>query len=189
MAAKGATVPELTPENIQACALGLLIIMTLAGAVLAVSLRKVFHNLLGFGLSMIGVAGVSLILGSEFVALMQLLIFLGGIAIAMVFAVMMSTPREQSEEPRSVAAVLPALVVAVGFTGVVCWMMLSGTFPKATPYVTDAWSVKNIGLLLLTDFELPFEAISILLLGAIIGSVAVARRTREPDPGEGVEHG
>jgi NADH-quinone oxidoreductase subunit J len=182
-------VPELTPENIEACALGFLIVMTLAGAVLAVSLRKVFHNLLGFGLSMIGVAGVSLILGSEFVALMQLLIFLGGIAIAMIFAVMMSTPREQSEEPRSVAVVLPALVLGVGFSAVVCWMMLNGTFPKASPYVADAWSVKNIGLLLLTDFELPFEAISILLLGAIIGSVAIARRTREPDPGEGVEHG
>ena len=61
--------PELTPENIEACALGLLIVMTMTGAVLAVSLRKVFHNLLGFGLSMIGAAGVTLILGSEFVAL------------------------------------------------------------------------------------------------------------------------
>ena len=172
--------PELTPELIQTVCLGLLIVMTLAGAVLAVTLRKVFHNLLGFGLSTLGVAGVTLMLGSEFVALMQLLIFLGGIAIAMIFAVMMSTPREQSEEPRTMAAVVPALVV--GVMGVVCWMMLSATFPRAVPYSAEAWSVPKLGFLLLTDFELPFEAISILLLGAIIGSVLVARRTREQEP-------
>jgi len=175
-------VPEITPELLQDVSLGLLIVMTLAGAVLAVSLRKVFHNLLGFGLATIGVAGVSLMLGSEFVALMQLLIFLGGIAIAMIFAVMMSTPREQSEEPRTMAAVIPAVVLGVGFMAVVCWMMLEGTFPKAVAYSKEAWEVKKLGYLLLTDYELPFEAISVLLLGAIIGSVLVARRTREPDP-------
>jgi len=183
--------PELTPELIKTVALGALIVMTLAGAVLAVLLRKVFHNLLGFGLATLGAAGISLILGSEFVALMQLLIFLGGITIAMIFAVMMSTPREQAEEPRTAGALVPALVVGVGFTSLVCWMMLTGTFPQAVPWSAEAWSVRELGLLLLTEFELPFEAISVLLLGAIIGSVLVARRTREQDPeaSEGGEHG
>jgi len=183
--------PELSPELVKAACLGLLIVITLAGAVLAISLRKVFHNLLGFGLAMIGAAGVTLMLGSEFVALMQLLIFLGGIAIAMVFAVMMSTPREQSEEPRTLKAVIPALLIGIGFTALTCWMMLSTSFPRAAAYAPEAWSVKRLGLLLLTDFELPFEAISILLLAAIIGSVLVARRTREPDPAaeDGGEHG
>jgi len=184
-------VPELSPELLRSVCLGLLIVMTLAGAVLAVTLRKVFHNLLGFGLSIIGAAGITLILGSEFVALMQLLIFLGGITIAMVFAVMMSTPREQSEEPRTLRAVIPALLIGVGFTATLCWMMLSASFPRAVAYAPEAWSVKALGLLLLTDFELPFEAISILLLAAIIGAVLVARRTREPDPAadDGGEHG
>ncbi|MBJ95281.1 MAG: NADH-quinone oxidoreductase subunit J [Rickettsiales bacterium] len=181
--------PELSPETLLNAALGLLIVMTLAGAVLAVTLRKVFHNLLGFGLSVIGGAGVTLILGSEFVALMQLLIFLGGIAIAMVFAVMMSTPNEQAEEPRSAGAVIPAILLGLGFTALICWAMLDGNFPQSSPYVAEAWSVKNIGLLLLTDYELPFEAISILLLAAIIGSVLIARRTREPEPSEEADRG
>jgi NADH-quinone oxidoreductase subunit J len=159
-------------------ALGILIVITFCGATMAVALRKVFHNLLGFGLSLIGLAGISLLLGSEFVALMQLLIFLGGIAVAMVFAVMMSTPREQAEEAREASRVLPALIVGLGFPAVVAALLLGGSFPVA-PVTTELFGVHDIGMALLTRFELPFEAVSLLLLGSIIGAVAVARRTRE----------
>ncbi len=162
-------------------ALGILIVLTFAGATMAVVLKKVFHNLLGFGLSLVGLAGISLVLGSEFVALMQLLIFLGGITVAMVFAVMMSTPREQSEEPRTADRVAPALLVGAGFPAVMIALLLGGSFPTS-PVTEELFGVREIGLALLTTFELPFEAISLLLLAAIIGAVAVARRTRErPD--------
>ncbi len=162
-------------------ALGVLIVLTFTGATMAVVLKKVFHNLLGFGLSLVGLAGISLVLGSEFVALMQLLIFLGGITVAMVFAVMMSTPREQSEEPRTADRVVPALLVGAGFPAVMVALLLGGSFPTS-PVTEELFGVREIGLALLTTFELPFEAISLLLLAAIIGSVAVARRTREhPD--------
>ncbi len=164
-------------------ALGVLIVITFTGATMAVLLRKVFHNLLGFGLSLIGLAGISLVLGSEFVALMQLLIFLGGIAVAMVFAVMMSTPREQAEESRTPARVVTALVVGAGFPAVLAVMLVGGSFPVA-PATEQLFGVRDIGFALLTRFELPFEAVSLLLLAAIIGSVAVARRTRE-EPSDG----
>ena len=159
-------------------ALGLLIVITFCGATMAVALRKVFHNLLGFGMSLIGLAGISLLLGSEFVALMQLLIFLGGIFVAMVFAVMMSTPREQAEEARQPSRVVPALVIGADFPAVLAVLLLGGSFPVA-PVTTELFGVREIGFALLTRFELPFEAVSLLLLGAIIGAVAVARRTRE----------
>jgi len=165
-------------------ALGLLIVITFCGATMAVALRKVFHNLLGFGLSLIGLAGITLMLGSEFVALMQLLIFLGGIAVAMVFAVMMSTPREQAEEPRTASRVVPALAVGIGFPAILTVLLLGGSFPVA-PTTTDLFGVEEIGLALLTRFELPFEAVSLLLLGSIIGAVAVARRTREEEESDG----
>lgn len=162
-------------------ALGLLIVVTFSGATMAVALKKVFHNLLGFGLSLVGLAGISLVLGSEFVALMQLLIFLGGVAVAMVFAVMMSTPREQAEEPRTADRVLPALLVGAGLPAVMAAMLVGGSFPTS-PATAELFGVREIGLALLTTFELPFETVSLLLLAAIIGAVAVARRTREhPD--------
>ncbi|HCP45577.1 MAG TPA: NADH-quinone oxidoreductase subunit J [Deltaproteobacteria bacterium] len=170
-------------------AFGFLIVVSLAGAVMAVALKKVFHNLIGFGLAILGSAGVTVILGAEFVALMQLLIFLGGIAIAMVFAVMMSTPREQDEEDRSPGRVLGAVGIGSGFMVVVGFLMLSGVFPAAGPQDDALFSAQHLGLLLLSDYALPFEAISLLLLAAILGSVIVARRSREDDdlPTEGVE--
>ena len=160
-------------------ALAFLIVITMTGAVLAVGLRKVFHNLLGFGLATIGVAGITLILGSEFVALVQMLVFLGGISIAMVFAVMMSTPNEQNEEPRTFRRLLPAVGIGGGFAAVLAWMMLRAELAEPNNPDAVAWSTKRIGELLMTRFELPFEAISLLLLLAIIGAVVVARRTRE----------
>ena len=167
-------------------ALGLLIVITLAGAVGAVAFKKVFHNLLSFGLSVVGVAGTVLTLGSEFVAIMQMLVFLGGIAIAMVFAVMMSTPREQAGEPRPFGKVARAVGTAVVFSGALGLLVIRGPFPSPAPAPESAWSGHEIGRLLLTRFELPFEAISILLLAAIIGAVVIARRTREePEVADG----
>jgi NADH-quinone oxidoreductase subunit J len=158
--------------------LAVLIVIALAGSVAAVTLKKVFHNLIGFGVAIIGLAGISVVLGSEFVALMQVLIFLGGITVAMVFAVMMSTPREQAEESHPRARILGAVGIAGGLFGSL-WWVLSGTTFATAAFDPEAWSTPAIGKLLLTRFELPFEAISLLLLGAIIGSVVVARRTRE----------
>jgi len=162
-------------------ALGVLIVMVVAGSLFAVLLKKVFYNLLGFGLAMIGISGITLILGSEFVALMQMLIFVGGITIAMVFAVMMSTPKEQLEEARPPSRVIPAVVVTCGFTGVLAWAMVSHSWNQLERVGTGLGSVKELGLLLLTDYELSFEAISLVLLAAIIGAILIARRTREAE--------
>jgi NADH-quinone oxidoreductase subunit J len=160
-------------------ALGLLILISVSGAVLAVSLKKVFHNLLGFAASVVGMAGVVLVLGSEFVALVLMLIFLGGISIAMVFAIMMSTPREQSEERHAAGRLLPALGVGLGFSGALGFAMARTRFPEGSAKVDEAWTTAELGRQLMTRFELPFEAISLLLLLAILGAVVIARRTRE----------
>ena len=154
--------------------LGLLIVITMTGAVMAVAYRKVFYNLLGFGLAILGTAGITL-------ALMQLLIFLGGIAIAMIFAVMMSTPKEQSEEPRKGTR----FTLGIGFAVAILVVVLNGGLPtlQADP---EMGTVKDLGWLLLTRFELAFEAVSLLLLGAIIGAVVIARRSREPVDEEAV---
>ena len=106
-------------------------------------------------------------------------IFLGGIGIAMVFAVMMSTPREQDEEDRSPGRVLAAVGTGVGFMAIVGSLPVSAAFPTAKAVDASLFSAPHLGLLLLSDYALPFEAISLLLLAAILGAVIVARRSRE----------
>ncbi len=66
--------------------------MTMAGRLIAVGARKIFHNVLGLALALFGVSGIFVYLNSPFVALMEILIYVGAICIAICFAIMLSEP-------------------------------------------------------------------------------------------------
>ena len=150
--------------------------IALTGALLAVGLKNIFHNILGFAFAMLGVAGVFLSLGSDFLAVVFVLIYVGAVAIAMVYAVMLSYPLDQAPWPRSggkiAGAALFAGVGALGLwlvVGKARWLSAGGT-----PRITAA----DTGVRLLQDYVLAFELISVLLLVAMMGAVMIARRTR-----------
>ncbi|MDR3554062.1 MAG: NADH-quinone oxidoreductase subunit J [Syntrophobacteraceae bacterium] len=154
--------------------------LTVAGAAIAVFPRNILYNVLGLALALTGIAGFYLFLGSLFVALMQLLIYVGAICIAIVFAIMLSRPLHISAPPRPpVKMWLSILASAVFFVGVVSvalktkWQCAAGHVYKASQ-----WSVENIGNALLTRYELVFEVISLVLLVAIIGAVITAGYSR-----------
>jgi NADH-quinone oxidoreductase subunit J len=153
----------------------------LVGAVCAVGLKNIFHNILGFALAMLGVAGVFLSLGSDFLAVVFVLVYVGAVAIAMVYAVMLSYPLDQPPRPRSRAKVAgAALFAAVGAAAI--WLVVrSAAWPPATGRldVSAAW----IGYRFLRDYVLAFELISVLLVVAMMGAVMVARRIRAPEAG------
>jgi len=152
--------------------------IALAGAVLAVGLRNIFHNILGFALALVGVAGLFLSLGSDFLAVVLILVYVGALAIAMVYAVMLSYPLDTKPEPRSVPKVLGAAAVAMLVAAALYVVVLSARFqPAAGPPETSAqW----VGYRLLRDYVLAFELISVLLVVAMIGAVMVARKARMP---------
>ncbi len=86
--------------------------LTLAGAVIAVFPRNILYNVLGLVLALTGVAGLYLFLNSIFVALMQLLIYVGAICIAIVFAIMLSRPLHLEAPKRNLGKVAGAAVAA-----------------------------------------------------------------------------
>lgn len=155
--------------------------LALVGALCAVGLKSIFHNILGFALAMLGVAGVFLSLGSDFLAVVFVLVYVGAVAIAMVYAVMLSYPLDLPQRPRSGAKIaLAALFAAVGAGGV--WLVLrTAPWPPATarPEVGAAWT----GARFLRDYVLAFELVSVLLVVAMMGAVMVARRTRAAGEG------
>ncbi len=166
----------------------LAIVLTLAGAILAVGARNIVHAVFGLGICLCGVALAFLVLGSPFVAAMEVLIYIGGITVAMVFAVMLSTVGR--EEPREgmakrVLAAIGALVFFGAGVAIILGMPEQITAP-VTP--EEAWSVEQIGRDLLNRFNLVFEALSLVLLLAIIGAITIASRSDEshdPTAGEG----
>lgn len=158
-------------------ATGMLMAITLAGALLAVGLRNILHAVFGLAVSLMGVAGLFLVLGSPFVAAMEVLIYVGGISIAMVFVVMLSSVEKMKTGeplPRKllgvVAAGALASVIAVVIHKAGMDMKLSDVGSRGD------WSVHQVGADLLDRYNLVFEALSVVLLLAIIGAILIARR-------------
>ena len=167
----------LTPQTMATAAFFLVVGFTILGALIAVGARNIFHNVLGLALAMFGVSGLFVYLNSPFVALMQILIYVGAICIAIMFAVMLSEPMHLPRPPRNPlkiqAAVAGALAVFI-FLG----MLLRRTTWTPAPERSTDWSVTTIGHYLLTNYSLIFELISLLLLVAMLGAIVTARGGR-----------
>jgi len=151
--------------------------ITILGALIAVGARNIFHNVLGLALSLIGVAAVFLYLNSPFVALMEILIYVGAICIAICFAIMLSQPMYLPGPPRSFLKSLGALL---GAGAVLAFLVLLTRQTKWLPAAERSkdWSIITLGHYLLTNYMLIFEVVSLLLLVAMLGAIVTARDGR-----------
>lgn len=150
-------------------------LVSLVGGVLAVTLRNILHSILGLALALLGIAALYLYLGSPFVAAMEVVIYVGGISVAMIFAIMFAyTLGIRGDSPRSrVLAAVPA----AAFLLVVGAVLARARFDFAA--AGRDWSLEAVGRALLTHYNLVFEALSVVLLLAIVGAIGIARR--DPD--------
>ncbi|HVM43774.1 MAG TPA: NADH-quinone oxidoreductase subunit J [Gemmatimonadales bacterium] len=151
--------------------------LALIGALFAVSLKNIFHNILGFALALVGVAGLFLTLGSDFLAIVLLLVYVGALGIAMVYAVMLSQPLDTPRTPRSLPKIAGSALLAA-LVAMALWLVIRRAHFPGPPEVLEV-APQWIGRRLLQDYVLAFELISVLLVVAMIGAVMVARR----DPG------
>lgn len=150
----------------------LLVLIALSGAVMAVVPAKIVHNVLGLAQSMFGVAGIYLYLGSQFVSMMQLLIYVGAICVTYIFAIMLSPPMELGgEKPTMFKLILALIASVVTFIALVQMLLSTQWAPLAAP--GRDWTIKTLGQVLLTRYFLVFELISLLLVVAIIGAIMV----------------
>lgn len=162
----------------------LLVAVTLAGAILAVQGRILIHALLGLAVTFIGVAGLYFYLGSPFLSMMQILIYLGAITIVLVFGTMIGyTPRQIVETKirgENLLLAVPTCVVAVAVMGIAFvrthWM-------SAARRIGD-FSLLRVGQSFLHDFCLAFELISLLLLIAMVGAIIVVNSQEEERDGK-----
>lgn len=171
--------PEvIKPDWIAQGAFWLIVGVTLTGAVFAVFLKQIVHNILGLIVSLFGVAGIFIYLNSEFLALMEILIYVGAICISFVFAIMLSEPMYKEKTKRNVFKTVLTGIVA----GLIFWSfstMILKTPWEAAAVKSGEWSVKAIGNLLLTRYMLAFELISFVLLVAIVGAIIIAGQGRK----------
>ena len=150
----------------------ILVAITLTGAILAVTLKNVFYNALSLILCLFGVATIFIFLNSEFLAIMEVIVYIGAISIAILFAIMLSRPMSQAHEPRSLGKILRSGTLGGLLFVALVKMIYSTAWPVANE--TGDYSIKNIGKTLLSTQALPFEVISVILLIAIIGALVIS---------------
>jgi NADH-quinone oxidoreductase subunit J len=156
----------------------ILAIGIVVSGMMVVSLKNIFHCALALIVCLSGVAGIFILLNAEFLAAAQILIYVGAVSILMIFAIMLTSQLgtqklRQTNEHVAVAAV--ASLVFFAFA----WFSIDSTRvwnPADTPLPEN--NTFEIGRLLMSDFMVPFEVVSVLLVAALIGAIMLAREER-----------
>ncbi len=162
-------------------AIFVLCLTTLAvGALIAVLSTRLIRSVCGLAICCIGLAGLYYFLHSPFLALMEILIYVGAVCVTVVFAIMLAEPDEPvNRESRGTAVFWGGIALAVGaaiFWGL--WHLGHGAHWATPEARVNDGSVQAIGKALLTTYSLAFELISLALLVAILGALAIARTGR-----------
>jgi NADH-quinone oxidoreductase subunit J len=156
----------------------LLAAFILGTALLAVTTRKIFRSAIWLLFSLIGVAGLYFWLEVEFIAAVQVVVYVGGIVVLIIFSIFLTQQSgKEMARPPLARAIFSALAVVFG---------LAFTYLLIRDYGFEAggrkfeWSVNKIGSQMMETREggyaLPFEVVSILLLAAMIGCIVIAMR-------------
>jgi NADH-quinone oxidoreductase subunit J len=153
-------------------------LVTLAGAIAAMSLRNLVHCALCLVLALGGLAVLFLQLDAQFVGLAQILVYIGAVAILIVFAILLTRGSEPPQQPALTSSwVMGAGVAVLTFGSLAAAMLASSVTPAAANPKTDVAAdvaVKRIGEKLMTDYVLPLEVVALLLTAALIGAVIIA---------------
>ncbi len=158
----------------------ILAIVAAVSGLLVVTLKNIFHSALFLVLTLFSIAGIYILLGAEFLAGVQVLIYVGAITILMIFAIMM-TYQLSSKSIRQVNEQVPWAILIVFMFFV---MSLIAVMKTAWPTVKSGLPENNtleLGRQLLSTYVIPFEVVSIVLLVALIGAIIISRRDRQEE--------
>ena len=167
-------------EQIVFYGLGFLLV---ASSLLAATVRNIFHAAIYLIVALFCVAGFFILLQAEFLAAVQVLIYVGAVAVLMIFAVMLTSRitdiRVQAQNSQVGVGAIVALVLFV----VMAFCVWSTNWEISTlPMEVD--NTRALGRMIMTKFVLPFEIVSVLLLAAMIGAIVIAAK-ENPQAGEG----
>ncbi|MCA1944064.1 MAG: NADH-quinone oxidoreductase subunit J [Desulfovibrio sp.] len=146
----------------------------LVGGIMAVAAKSLVKAMLGLIKTLFGVSGMYLLMQAPFVALMQLLIYVGAVSVLIFFAIMLTRGEEEGRPAmgKKILAVLAAAAPAARVGGL---LLRHAPMPAGTPVEI---SLQALGQLLLTDYVLAFEAISLVLFVAMAGAVVLGFERR-----------
>ena len=154
-------------------------LLTLVSASVVVFSKNIVRSAFSLLFTFFGVAGLYVLLMADFLAITQLMIYVGGILVLVVFGVMLTTRQINVDAKTSTVQTLPAALIAGAIAGMlIVGVFLSTDWKRMGTLPDTVASGPKIGEMLLTSYLLPFEIASVVLLVALIGAAMIARREK-----------
>lgn len=154
--------------------------LTIGSAVAAISLRNLIHCALCFAMSLLGIAGIFLWLGAQFVGFAQVLVYVGAISILVVFAILLTRGAGNENSQRFFGSPLVSAAIALLLAGVLLASIAGSSSAAATNAQYSAPApVASIGQKLMTSHVVALEVIALMLTVALIGGVTIAMAERK----------
>ncbi len=147
----------------------------IAGGIFTVSSRNLFHSAVFLVLTLFSVAGIFVMLDAYLLAAIQVLIYVGAVAMLLIFGVMLTTQLANARLRHVNEQVWPALAVCGFFLAFLVYGLWDTPF-KVVNTAAPASTSHALGTLLMTKYVLPFEVVSLLLLAALVGAVVIAKK-------------
>ena len=149
-------------------------VITVLSAFFVVTTRSIVYSAFYLLFTFFGVAGIYVLLGADFIAVVQLVVYVGGILILLLFGVMLTNRITNLQIKSGTVKIIPAAIGIALFAGILGasllntkWKSINSEFPLSTAH--------TIGLLLMQQYAVVFELLGILLLITLIGAASIAR--------------
>lgn len=149
--------------------------LAVSSAAIMVFSKNVVYSAVGLLFTFAGVAGIYVLLAADFLAIVQILVYVGGILMLILFGIMLSQRITNVEFRTGALQLFPAVLVVGGVLAILIRMIYKTPW-KTVQNIDFNPSTEAIGFLLMTVYLIPFEIVSVLLLAALIGAAFIARK-------------
>jgi NADH-quinone oxidoreductase subunit J len=159
----------------QNIAFGLLAAAMAAASLKVVTTKNVVHAALYLVVVLAGVAGIYILLAAEFIAVVQILIYIGAIVVLFLFGVMLTRAPIGHDNTLDNDQRWAAVIVALFLFGVLCSVLVNA-FHRTHVNAMSVQRTNDVALSIFQTYVIPFEVVSVVLLAALVGAVVIARR-------------
>jgi NADH-quinone oxidoreductase subunit J len=149
--------------------------VTVLSAFFVVTTRNIVRAAFFLLFTLFGIAGLYVLLGADFVALVQLIVYVGGILILLIFGVMITNKITEVEIKTGTIHTMPAAIGVGLLTGIIGAVVLGTEWSQVDSEMPQS-TLSNLGSMLLNEYVLVFELLGILLLVALVGAASMARK-------------
>jgi len=153
-------------------------LITLSSAAIVVFSKNIVHSAFALLFTFFGVTGIYILLNADFVAVAQLLIYVGGILVLLLFGVMLTNKVVSVDIKTGALQTFPAAIMAAVLAGALCGVYYVTDWKIVPTALQLTTTTDTLGQMFMTTYLLPFEVASIVLLVALVGAAMIARKER-----------